>query len=85
MPPVEAMAEGRAFAKGKARAVAKRNAQVKAKAKSKARPDKLRRQMSRRAAIKMLNDLAVELDLGVEPHAAERDESVGDHEASSLA
>lgn len=61
------MAEGRACAKGKARAVAKRNAQVKAKAKSKARPDKLRRQMLRRVAIKMLNDLVAELDLGVEP------------------
>ena len=79
------MAEGRACAKGKAKAVAKRNAQVKAEAKSNTRLDKLRRQMSRPGAIKMLNDLAAELDLGVEPHAAERDESVGDHEAGSLA
>ena len=69
------MAKGRAGVHGKAKAVAKRSAKgkvtakakAKAKAKAGARPDKLRRQTSRRAAIKVLNELAADLDLGVEP------------------
>ena len=61
MPP----AGGKAMPKGKAKAAARPKA--KAKAKTKVKPEKYQRQIKRRSALKLLNDLTAELDLGVAP------------------
>ena len=78
---------GKAMGKATAKAVPSHSANVKSKAKAKSRlpAEKVQRQLSRRAAIKMLNEIAAELELGVEPHAAKRNKCVGHHEAGSPA